>query len=484
MVAFDTVESTRQISGLDPDDAQIFLDHILDYINGKIEAAGGFVASFHGDGGFGIFGWPSSLENHADLACEAAWNIQHPSEPKDVPISPDGKPVQFRVGIHTGLVGFRQLKTGVGTSLDIVGAQVHLAATLQKAAPTGGIVISSGTVSLCKNALSLEEYRSVDAKHYDGAPYFLLAAAPNEPNPDDPAAQYPLPIVGRDKERREIKAALKPAPARPTSAAIIGEPGIGKSRLAFSMLADWRAEGHYVLTFGGDARRQTTPFTMIKSLILSALNLPIDSPESRIVEALSIAGIPQTHIAELGASVFRLADAPQPKVPVQTARQVATRLVQTLSSLTSSKQPHLLIEDVHLIDPESLDCLAMIASGRECEHMVTLMTGRPEIGGTLLRIARTVLSLEPMRQQEMVAMANMLGGSDGVSKELLEHALKQSEGVPFVLEQLLVSSRLHGGKPDSLLPQSVESLIHGRLNTLSRRAKSAVQSLSVLGSEV
>ncbi len=484
MVAFDTVGSTRQISGLDPDDAQVFLDRILDYIKRKIEASGGFVASFHGDGGFGIFGWPRSLENHADLACEAAWAIQHPAEPKEVPVSPDGKPVEFRVGIHTGLVGFRQLETGVGTSLDIVGAHVHLAATLQKAAPPGGIVISSGTVSMCRNALSLDEYQSVDGKHTDGAPYFLLTAPPNLPNPDDPAAQYPMPIVGREKERREINAALTPAPARPTSAAIIGEPGIGKSRLAYSVLADWRAEKRVILSFSGDSRRQTTPFTMIKSLILSALNLPADTMEPQIVEALSVAGIPQTHIAELGASVFRLRDAPKPKVPVQTARQVATRLVQTLSALTKDKHPHLLIEDVHLIDPESLDCLAMIASGRECQHMVTLMTGRPEAGGVLSRIARTVLHLEPMRAQEMVAMAKMLSGHEGVSKELLEHALKQSEGVPFVLEQLLVSSRLQSDAADSMIPQSVESLIHGRLNTLSRRAKSIVQSISVLGNDV
>ena len=71
-----------------------------------------------------------------------------------------------------------------------------------------------------------------------------------------------------------------------------------------------------------------------------------------------------------------------------------------------------------------------------------------------------------MRPQEMVAMAKMLGGHEGVSKELLEHALKQSEGVPFVLEQLLVSSRLQTDASDSMFPQSVESLIHGRLNTL------------------
>ena len=77
-LAVDTVGSTEHISGLDPDDAETFLDNVMSYVSRKIEEAGGILASFHGDGGLATFGWPNSLENHADCACEAAWAIQHP----------------------------------------------------------------------------------------------------------------------------------------------------------------------------------------------------------------------------------------------------------------------------------------------------------------------------------------------------------------------------------------------------------------------
>ena len=484
LVAFDTVGSTEKIADLDPDDAQVFLDKILAYIRQKVESAGGIVGSFHGDGGFGIFGWPHSLEDHADRACEAAWYIQHPRNPGEFPLTVHGEPVEFRVGVHSGLVGFRQLQTGVGSNLDLVGANVHQAAALQKAAPTNGIVISNDAKSLCKSGLSLKKYQSDELKQVNGGPFHLLCAAPKQSWLGDIAARYPFPMVGRESERRQIDAALAPVPTRPSSAAIIGEPGIGKSRLASAVAESWISDSKNVFLFTGNARRQTTPFTLAKTLILTALNLDDDANEDQILHALSIAGIPQTHIAELGASVFKLSDAPEPQTRAQTTKQVATRLVQTFSTLTNNTMPHLLIEDVHLIDPESLDCLAMIATWRDCSHMVTLMTGRPEAGAVLSGIARSVIHLQPMRALEMTALATNFGGQQPLDKQLIEEALRQADGVPFILEQLLVSSQLQSHKAKGGLPQTVESLIHGRLNMLSKRAKSIVQTISVVGDEI
>lgn len=484
LLAFDTVGSTGQIARLDPDDAQVFLDRILSYIRAKIENFGGFVASFHGDGGFGVFGWPRSLENHADLACEAAWHIQNPAVASDVPLSVNGEPFEFRIGVHTGLVGFRQLQTGGGSSLDLVGANVHLAAALQKAAPSNGIVISNNTRLLCKNSLSLRQFDAVEKQLDEAAPYYLLNAAPSELGRRDAEASYPFPIVGRDAERREIKTALSADSEGSSSVALIGEPGIGKSRLAMSIVAEWQKERHPIHTFAGDARKQTTPFTLAKSLVVSAAMPGGEGDDSAVLDELARAGIPQTHIAELGASVFGTADATDPQLQSQTTKQVATRLVQTFSRLTKGTRPHLLIEDAHLIDRESLDFLAIVAGDEDCEHVSTLMTGRPEAGADLSRIAHVVLHLEPMQPDDMKTLAARLCEKGGASKQVVDQAMVQAEGVPFVLEQLLVSSQFQSGSPDAQMPQTVESLIHGRLNLLSRRAKSMVQTISVVGDEI
>ncbi len=484
LLAFDTVRSTVQIAGLDPDDAQVFLDRILGYIRTKVESLSGLVASFHGDGGFAVFGWPNSLEDHADIACEAAWAIQHPPKQNEIPKAANGQPVRFRIGIHTGLVGFRRLETGAGSSLDLVGINVHLAAALQKAAPANGIVISNHTRTLCKNMLSLEPFETTGDQFTDHAPYFELRGPPAQTAHRSIVRSYPFPIVGREVERRRIKAALTPAPGRPSSAAIIGEPGIGKSRLAMSIVADWEKAGRTVLSFSGNARRQATPFAMMRSLILAAINVGEEEDENKISAALSNAGIPQTHVAELGKSIFRLNDGSVSDVIVQTTRQVARRLVETLSALTADIRPHLIIEDVHLIDPESLECLSMITSEQECGHIVTMMTGRPEARETLNEFARVTVLLEPMSRDEMRVMAAKLCGDGIFGQELIDRMLQQADGVPFILEQLIAYAEDAKAQPDIQLPQSVESLIHGRLNKLSRQVKSMVQTLSVIGTEV
>ena len=79
VLVVDTVNSTGHIAGEDPDDAQELLDRIYHHLNGAVTRADGLLVNFSGDGGVALFGWPSSLEDHADRACEAAWLIQQPA---------------------------------------------------------------------------------------------------------------------------------------------------------------------------------------------------------------------------------------------------------------------------------------------------------------------------------------------------------------------------------------------------------------------
>ena len=99
VLAVDMVGSTRNIAACDPDEAQAFLDQWLDHIRRSVERFGGQIVHYAGDGGIAIFGWPTAYEDHADRACIAAWDIQGHSEST----GPGGHPVNFRVGVHSGL---------------------------------------------------------------------------------------------------------------------------------------------------------------------------------------------------------------------------------------------------------------------------------------------------------------------------------------------------------------------------------------------
>ena len=115
VLAVDTVNSTGHIAGDDPDDAQELLDRIFEHLDGTIRRAGGLMVNYSGDGGIAVFGWPNSMEDHADRACETAWLIQHPDTKSARIRDMLNRPIRFRVGIHSGLVGLRRMDMQIGS---------------------------------------------------------------------------------------------------------------------------------------------------------------------------------------------------------------------------------------------------------------------------------------------------------------------------------------------------------------------------------
>src|SRR5215469_3425343 len=151
VLAVDMVGSTRHIAACDPDEAQAFLDQWLDHIRSSVERLGGQIVHYAGDGGIAIFGWPTAFEDHADRACIAAWDIQAHSEST----GPRGHPVNFRVGVHSGLVGLRRGGRNAIYRFDVAGATVHVAAKLQQEGAPGEVRLTAETAGLCRSPLEL-----------------------------------------------------------------------------------------------------------------------------------------------------------------------------------------------------------------------------------------------------------------------------------------------------------------------------------------
>src|ERR1700744_783567 len=127
VLVVDTVDSTGHVAAVDPDEGQELLDDIFARLDSTVKGCGGMFVSYNGDGGIAVFGWPNSLEDHADRACEAAWLIQNPISA--LPMKDRlGRPVRFRVGVHSGLLGLRRISLDTGDRLDTVGATVYIAA--------------------------------------------------------------------------------------------------------------------------------------------------------------------------------------------------------------------------------------------------------------------------------------------------------------------------------------------------------------------
>ena len=481
VLAVDTVNSTGHIAGDDPDDAQELLDRIFDHLDGTIRRAGGLMVNYSGDGGIAVFGWPTSMEDHADRACETAWLIQHPATESARIRDVLNRPIRFRVGIHSGLVGLRRMDMQAGSRLDPVGGTVHIAAALQKIAPPDSIFLSSKTVELCRSALELTPLEDVDSLKQINASAYSLSGPPRAPGIGDSGSRnYRTPLVGRQRERKSVRHALARQEPGCRTIAVIGEPGIGKSRLAAAAIQDAQQSSTLVLIFRGDSQRRTTPYSAVRSLILAASSLSETATDDDVIRSLAAAGIEHLEDGALGTVLLAKPSGENARAGQLTQTQVARALVEALAKLTAGTPTLVVIEDLHLLDLESIYCLRLMGENTASEPCTLLVTGRPESLAEARDIASTVLRLDPLPRAEMRELAHHLWPAGAPPPAIIETILDRADGVPFVLEQIVLSI----SESINLVPQSVQSVIHARLNRLSPGAKECAQALSVLGNEV
>jgi class 3 adenylate cyclase/tetratricopeptide (TPR) repeat protein len=483
VLAVDTVDSTGHIAGQDPDDAQELLDKIYHHLNGAVKRAGGMFVSFSGDGGIAVFGWPDSLEDHADRACEAAWLIQQPALEGQPVRDARRQPIHFRVGIHSGLIGLRRMDMDIGPRLDPVGGTVHIAAALQKTAGPDGALVSSKTLELCRSEQDVTPYEDLQILSYIKAKAYRLAPRSHRPARITPRI-YRSSLVGRLDEREVLRNALTRHRDEVRAVAIVGEPGIGKSRLAAAAIEEAQASGISVLVFFGDSKKSTTPYSAMHSLILEELSLSEVASDEEVVEALKRAGVDVLDDSPLGIVLLARRGEVNPRSGTVTQTQVSRALVETLVTLTRGTPKLIVIEDLHLLDPESIHCLQLLTDEKESGPRALLVTGRPESLANAQRIAGKVLRLDLLPRNEMRDLARQLWPSGAPPQAILEKVLDRADGVPFVLEQIILSIGSEGVGSIDLAPQGVQSVIHARLNRLSQNAKACAQALSVLGNEI
>lgn len=473
VLSADIVGSTDHIVACDPDDAQAFYDNCFEHVRQAVERASGTVVSYGGDGGIAAFGWPSSIEDHADRACAAAWEIQHANGDR---LGPDGKPVQFRVGVHSGLVALRHIRREGRPRLDTVGATVNIAAKLQQSAPVGGVLVSANTARLCRAPLKLALHEPSSVLRAAETTVFRLEGQPDKVSKSHLAHRYPLPMVGRLAELAALRGALPRTDAPSRSIAIIGEPGIGKSRLAAAAVAEAASQDIQILTYFGDPLKHTTAFAAARGLFEDLLHLSGDVSRRDRQLALDKLALEDDDRAALEA-LLASAD-PRRRAMLTQA------LVNAFCALGLSRPTLLLVEDLHLIDPESRRFLWLLAEAPAGAPRFLLITARPEAAEELRQMAHEVIHLEPLPDDTMADLGRQLWPDADASGSMLDRVVERADGIPFVLEELIRSVGDDDPSAFQTIPHSVESVIHARLQRLSPSAKALAQALSLLGENV
>jgi class 3 adenylate cyclase/tetratricopeptide (TPR) repeat protein len=480
VLAVDMVGSTRHIAACDPDDAQAFLDQWLDHVRGAVERAGGQIVHYAGDGGIAIFGWPSAFEDHADRACIAAWDIQQcPSEST----GPGGDPVTFRVAVHSGLVGVRKGGRNAISRFDVAGTTVHVAAKLQQVASPGEILVSAETAKLCRSPLDLTPHKASPVIADRVIRVHGLSAKPADIDHNDVTRRYQNRIVNRFDELAALHERMPRRDGRSCSVAVIGEPGIGKSRLAAAAMTRALTPDVRCCVIYGGTQRRTTAFAAARALIGDLLGPRSMLPDDHLRTALAGLGLEASDRKPLEALFVVGKSRSRQRFSGNTQTQIARALVNAFLALALTQPTLLLIEDLQLIDPESRQFLKLLAHADKPQPLCLLLTGRPESSSQAADIAESIIHLQVLSRAHMEDLGRQLW-PENRSAALFARALDRAEGVPFVLEEILLLADTTNAPSGQSLPQSVESVIHARLQRLPPKVKTFAQTLSLLGQEV
>jgi class 3 adenylate cyclase/tetratricopeptide (TPR) repeat protein len=492
----------------DPEEARTLLDPVLELMMEAIHRYDGTVNQVMGDGVMGLFGAPIGQEDHAIRACYAALRIQESVRrlTADCDATHPVAGVLVRIGLNSGEVVLRSIGSDVHLDYTAVGASTHLAARMQQMAVPGSILIGAMTYRLAQDHI---EVRALGPQRVKGLDepidvYELLAAVTPRSRFQAASARGLSPFVGRGRELAQlVHVSETVAAGRGQVVAIVGEPGVGKSRLIWELMHSDRMSGWRVLEGNCYSYAQATTYHLIASVLKDLLGIERTHTLPQIRE--KVAGA-LTTVADASPEWARalvwlldaLNDDPEwEQLTALKRRELTMAAVRGLLFGISRTQPILLVlEDLHWIDVGSMAVVDALVSSIPAERVLLLVSYRTEFRhGWGSRTYYQFLRVDPLLvDQAEELLVHLLGSdSDGRDAPLQRQLIEWTEGNPFFLEEsvrsLLGTPPPHRGKPPERaglpsvlqIPATVHALVAARIDRLGTEAKQLLQAAAVIG---
>ena len=489
----DLAGSTALSTCLDPEDMRGVLHAYQNTVTGEIVRVGGHVAKLMGDGVLAYFGWPLAHEDDAERAVQAGLAIIAAVSRLSTPA---GEPLAARVGIATGLVVVGDL-VGEGAAREeaVVGETPNLAARLQETASPGAVVIADGTRRLLGELFELRELGATRLKGF-AQPVSRLQVLRERPAGSRFEARQSgraLPMVGRDQELALVLERWRQAVAGEGQAVLlVGEAGIGKSRLIQAMLDTVAGGENIALRYQCSPHHTGTAlWPVIQQLGFAADFKPMDAETAKIdkLEVLLSQGVEDVGEAmPLIAALLGIdADARYPAqnfTPHQQRARTLAMLVEQLLGLARRRPVLMVVEDAHWIDPTTLEFLGQALDQIAGARVLLLLTSRPDnqpsLGG---HPDVTRLTLNRLGRIPTEAIVARLTGGTSLPPEVLEKIAARTDGVPLFVEELTKAVLETGpAGPGAAVPVSLHASLMARLDRVPG-VKEVAQVAACIGRE-
>jgi class 3 adenylate cyclase/tetratricopeptide (TPR) repeat protein len=477
----DLVGSTTISAALDAEDWRDLVSAYLDEAQAAVAGLGSHVLKKLGDGLMALFGYPQAQENDAERAVRAALAIQRALANLNATNASKGSPeLAARIGLDSGPVV-------VDAAGEVFGDAPNVAARVQGLAEPGSVLVTA-TVQRQTAGLFVAEDRG--AHELKGAPaamtlYRIVRASGGGRRG---AARALTPLVAREEELDLLQRRWQRARnGEGQLALIVGEPGIGKSRLIEEFHARLGETPHTWVEWSSSQLLQNTPLHPFAEWGRQRFGTEL-SAEQRLADlegTLRLVGLDPAECAPLIAPIV---DIPLPASrapslpPEELRRRQLAAIVAWILAGARSQTVALAVEDLHWADPTSLDLLQTLADRGRQAPLLFIATARPEFRPPWsLRSHHSVISLSPLDRAEVQRMVSEIAQRHALSKDVIEDVSERTGGVPLYVEEvtrLLLERGVEGGA--HAIPPTLQQSLAARLDRLGD-AREIAQIGAVLG---
>jgi class 3 adenylate cyclase/tetratricopeptide (TPR) repeat protein len=503
----DLKGSMELLADRDPEEARQLLDPVLERMMAAVHRYEGTVNQVMGDGIMALFGAPLAHEDHAVRACYAALTMQelvkrYAEEARRA----HGVNVQIRVGLNSGEVVVRAIGSDLHMDYTAVGQTTHLAARMEQFASPGSILLTSSSLELVEGLVAVKPLGPVPVKGLADAVevYEVTGAGPARTRLQAATRRGLTRFVGRDAELEQLRRAQQLAgDGHGQVAAVVGEAGVGKSRLVFEFTHSHRLQGWLVLESASVSYGKATSYLPVIALLRGYFKIQ-DRDDPREIRA-KVTGklltldrtLEPTLLALLALLDVPVNDASWRTLEAAQRRQRMLDAVRRLLLREAREQPLLLIfEDLHWIDGETQAVLDTLVDSLGSARLLLLVNYRPEYQhpwGSKTYYSQMRLDALPAESAGEL-LAALLGDDPGLVplKQLL---IKR--GNPFFLEEtvrtLVETKALAGARGRYRLtqplqaiqvPPTVQAMLAARIDRLPVEERRLLQVASVVGKDV
>jgi len=509
-VLFADMENfTPLVEKLGPEEAYSIMDQVYEILIHKVHDFEGTVNEMTGDGVMALFGAPIALEDAPQRAIRSALAIHQEiarfsdrmKQEKNIP------QIKMRIGIHTGPVVLGALGNDLRVEFKAVGDTVNLASRIQNLAAAGTTYVSEDAFNLTEGLFRFESLgpKEIKGKEKPVKIYQVIAPSSRRTRFDVNAERGLTAFVGRTRELENLLDGLDRAKTgRGQAFSLIGEAGVGKSRLLYEFRKTIANEDITFIEGKCLSYGRGSAYHPIVDILKTTFNIletdADDQIREKVAHGLKAFNIEASSSLPYLLELLSVKDSGMDKISMSPEGK-KDRIIEVLKQISlrgSEIRPLIMaVEDLHWADKSTEDALKYILEVIPGARIVLIFTYRPEYVHTWGRKSyHNQLTLNRLSNKESLAMAYSLLNNAQLDREIEELILSRTEGIPFFIEEhikslkdLKIIERKNGAYKLArdikamTIPTTIQDVIMARVDALPESAKEIIRAGSVIERE-